>query len=292
MALTQQQGVNPASVIAKKKPSVLGTAPVATETPLQAPKPPLTSTAPTPLSGYQSPVVRPPAPGSPVAGAPAGFAPINTTMPVLKPGVLGTAQPVSGGPVASAPFDPTTGKTGAPAAPVNLEQTLTGQYTGSLPVTKAAQTNTDAAVAGLTGGPDRTALAKQAFTDYLSQSGDQFNKDIRAITQRNAATGRLGSGMYGSDLVDAATAADKNRAYAGNQLAQDLANGTISDQFNRVGVLGNLEQQRFGQGQTGLQNLLGYGQQGFQNQLATQQQQQSLDDQQFRQLLATLQLQG
>lgn len=220
--------------------------------------------------------------------APGGFSPVSTPPLTEGTATLGGPPPITGAPVAAAPFP--VGKPSAPAAP-SLEQTLTNQFQTGAPANPrlgATQGLVDQAAQGLSGGPDRTALAKQAFTDYLSQSGDQFNKDIRNITQRNAATGRLGSGMYGSDLVDAATAADKNRAYAGNQLAQDLANGTIQDQFGRVSALGGLEGQQFGEGQTALGNLENYGDTAFNHQLATQQQQQSLDDQQFRQLLATL----
>lgn len=265
----------PAMLAPKKKPSVLGQVEGAQATTAK----PITSMAPPTTGGLQT--------------ALGGVTAVNPTNPVLKPGTPGPA-PVTGAPVAAAPFP-----VGAPAptapAPLNLEQTLTNQFQTGAPANPrlgATQGLVDQAAQGLSSGPNRTDIAKQAFTDYLSQSGDQFNKDIRGITQRSAAAGRLGSGMYGSDLVDAATTADKNRTYAGNQLAQDLANGTISDQFNRVGVLGNLEGQQSGQAQQSLQNLLGYGQQSFNNQITNQQQQQSIDDQQFRQLIAMLQLQG
>lgn len=221
---------------------------------------------------------------------PGGVQPIS---PGMNPGgmtaVPGGVQPISPGMFPGR--DQALPPVGSLPTP-SMEGTLMGQWQGSIPITKSAQQNTDAAVSNLTTGPDRTQLAKQAFTDLLGQSNTQLQKDIRSITQRAAAGGRTGSGMYGSDLVDAVTAADKNRTYAGNQLAYDLANGTIGDRYNAVNVLGNLESSRFGQGQQAYNNLTGYGQQAFQNQLATQQQKQSLDDQQFRQLLAMLGLQG
>lgn len=270
------QPVQTSSALKPKKPTVLGQpAPMAPPLTVGQPaasgvspvaKSPLTETMQTLGGAGATPVAKPP---------------LTETVPTLG-GVVG--QPVSGAPVGSAPL---TGK-----APPSLEDRLTGAVSAGDPRLTNTQGLVNNAAQGLANGPDRTAIAKQAFTDFLSQSNDQFGKDVRNITQRNAAAGRLGSGMYGSDLVDAATAADKNRAYAGNQLAQDLANGTISDQFGRLSALSGLEGQQFGQGQTALNNLFGYGQNQFQNQLATQQQQQSLDQQQFNQLLALLGLQG
>ena len=246
-----------------------------------------------------------------VTGAPLSGSPLTATPGAIHP--IGSGmfpspiQPVPNGVQPIGPGMNPTGITPGPgpqpvgpgmfptqAAPPTLEQTLYNQYQGTAlsPRLAGTQGMVDQAAQNLSTGPDRTQLAQQAFKDYLSQSNDQFGKDIRAITQRAAAGGRLGSGMYGSDLVDAATAADKNRAYAGNQLAQDLANGTISDRFNTLSVLGGLEGQQFGQGQTALNNYLGYGQQAFQNQLATQQMQQNLSNDQFQQYLALLGLQG
>lgn len=274
------QPVQSAPLVPKKKPSVLGQVPQAGVSPVSAPMP---VSKPAPVGGVTA--VNPthpvsmPAPGvTPVTGGP-----LTETVPNL-----GGAPPVQWGPVGVAPM-PATPK------PFNLEQTLTNQVQTGAPANPrlgATQGLVDQSAQNLANGPDRTAIAKQAFSDYLSQSGDQFNKDIRSITQRNAASGRLGSGMYGSDLVDAATAADKNRAYAGNQIAQDLANGTINDRFNTTGVLGQLEGQQSGEAQQGVNNLFNYGNSSFDHSLATQQERDQQQRDQFNQYLALLNLNG
>lgn len=277
---------------------------IATETAAQKPATALGAVAPAVgsrtdvnndgLNDVSGTAIKPMSPGlnpNGITSVPGGVQPVSPGLFPTGGGMAATGGPTPIGPGMFPQTDQSLPPVGSLPTPT-LESTLMSQYTGSQPRVGAVQAATDAAAANLGTGPDRTAIAKQAFTDYLSQSNDQFGKDIRAITQRAAAGGRTGSGMYGSDLVDAATAADKNRAYAGNQLAQDLANGTISDRYNTLSALGGLENQRFGQGQTALGNVFNYGQQAFTNQLATQQQKAALDDQQFRQYLALLGLQG
>ena len=106
----------------------------------------------------------------------------------------------------------------------------------------------DAATAALSGGPNRQQMAADLFQSYLQQSSPEFDRMIREITQRNAAGGRLGSGMYGSNLVDAATQRQRDIAAYGTQLAYDTTAGDIQDRLNNVSALAGLENQQFGQG--------------------------------------------
>jgi len=110
------------------------------------------------------------------------------------------------------------------------------------------QGQVDQAVMGLSGGPDRTNLARQQFEDFLSQGGTEFDRRVREITQRAAAGGRTGSGMYGSDLVDTTTAFNRDAQYEANRLASNLANATRDDQFRMVDTLAGLEGQSYNQG--------------------------------------------
>ncbi len=106
----------------------------------------------------------------------------------------------------------------------------------------------DSAVSALQGGPNRQALAQSLFADYIAQSQPDFDRSLREITQRNAAGGRLGSGMYGSNLVDAATARQQDLGSYATRLAYDTAGGDIQDRLNNVNTLAGLEGQQFGQG--------------------------------------------
>lgn len=157
----------------------------------------------------------------------------------------------------------------------------------------------DAATQALSGGPDRTALANDLFSNFISQSDPGFQQNLREITQRQAAGGRLGSGMYGSNLVDATTQRQNQITGYGKQLAYDTANGTINDQFNRVNTLAGLEGQQYGQN-AGQRNEL-RGERTYQSGVAQQAQndaiqQRLLEDQllgnQFGRDLSLYQTQG
>lgn len=203
-----------------KKPVVAPYKPMATMapgaygaggSPLGTPAPGgLASAAPKPQlpGGAATPGTRPPAP-LPTSPAPTGGltpGPLGAPMPVLTQGAPPVGSDIAHGPIGSIPPAPAPGTFTADQNLINHQ--------------------IDPTQAGL---PDRTALAKQAFADYLSSAGDQFKQNERSITQRAAAGGRLGSGMYGSDLTDLATATQRDVLREGNRLASGLAGDTIND---------------------------------------------------------------
>ena len=96
----------------------------------------------------------------------------------------------------------------------------------------------------------RTPRAKwtRLFTGTAAACREEFDRRTRDITQRAAAGGRTGSGMYGSDLVDTATAFNRDSQYEANRLASNLANSTRDDQFRTVDTLAGLEGQSYNQG--------------------------------------------
>lgn len=128
-------------------------------------------------------------------------------------------------------------------------------------------------------GPSRSDLARQYLTSFAESTNPDFEANLRSITQRNAAGGRLGSGMYGTDLTDAATNRARDLNARSAELAYDVAGGDIQDRFGRLDAVSGLESQQFGQGLTQRNELR--GERGYQSGVATQAQ----DDQvQQRQL--------
>lgn len=196
-------------------------------------------------------------PGSTVAGAPQvgpGTAPIGTGM------VPGSAAPSNPYLTGFAPGNDLRFQQINPYANNRLQQT---------------QGAVDAATAALQGGPDRQQMAQDLFQSYLQQSSPEFDRTIREITQRNAAAGRLGSGMYGSNLVDAATQRQRDIAAYGTQLAYDTTNGAIQDRQNNLAALSGLENQQFNQGAAQRNELR--GERTYQQGVATQAQQDAIN---------------
>lgn len=238
------------------------------------PKPPVAPGAPVPVAA--------PTPSTAVTPAPAGSvqpitaANVPSYAPVPAAGGATTGQgmiPVPGGvqPITAANVPsyapgpaPSVPNTTAPVTPYGPGHDLIGSQINPTvdPRLAGTQGAVDAARLGLTGGPDRTQLAQNAFNDFLTNSQSAFDRNARQITQRAAAGGRTGSGMYGSDLVDLGTAANRDRLQEANRLASGLADSTRNDQFNTLSALSGLEGQQYGQG-LGSRNEL-RGERGFQ----------------------------
>lgn len=229
---------------------------------------------------YKGPAL-PNTPGDPLArggqggatAAPAGSM-LTTNMSQIQPS--GGAMPGPG----TSPIGPGMNPT-APANPFmtgfgpgndlrfqQINPTANDRLTGT-------QGAVDSAVAALQGGPNRQALAQSLFADYMAQSQPDFEASLRSITQRNAAGGRLGSGMYGTNLTDAATQRTRDLGSYATKLAYDTAGGDIQDRFNTVGTLAGLEGQQFGQGLTQRNELR--GERGYQSDVAQQGQQDAIN---------------
>lgn len=181
-----------------------------------------------------------------VAPVSAGGSPTAVAPRVTAGGYPGTATPAtSTGPA------PTTAPGVASAHVTGIDPNADLRYSQITPQSDPRMTATqgmvDTAAQALSGGPNRSQLADQYLHAYTDATRPDFEKSLRTITQQNAAFGRLGSGMYGSDLVDAATKRDQGLNLLGAQLANDTASGTIQDQFNRVNSLSGLEGQQYTQ---------------------------------------------
>lgn len=213
-----------------------------------------------------------------------GFQPWTGTTPVLKPGQ--NLAPVQGGPIASAPFNPTAGKpsTGQGAiVPFGPGNDLIGQQINPLadPRLQRTQGAVDSAVNALQGGPDRAQLA-QTYTDIWNQTTNpQYEADLRRATQLASANGRLGSGMLTTSYGDITANRDLQRNQAQRGFLTEALGGTIQDRLNNVNALTGVEGQQFGQGaaqRSELRGERGYqqglDQQGLQNEI----QRQTLED--------------
>jgi hypothetical protein len=83
-----------------------------------------------------------------------------------------------------------------------------------------------------TGGPNRTQIATNQLASWDAENAPQLAAQERTVGQNAAKFGRIGAGMTTNDLTGAQATYDRNRMTFANQLAGDLANGTISDQQN------------------------------------------------------------
>lgn len=196
----------------------------------------------------------PQVPGAPVAGNPGTF---------TGPGIstIGAGQVVPPTPTAGPGTTPIPQGVGNPGGtvpsgnpyltPFGPGNDLIGQQINPTanPRLQGTMGAVDAATQALAGAPDRQQLASDYFQSLLAQAQPQFDQNIRSITQRNAAAGRLGSGMYGSNLVDAATQYQQNIANAAGDLAYNTGSQAFSDRLSGLGALSGLESQQFGQGQ-------------------------------------------
>lgn len=299
---------------ATKKPVLKGQAPGGAGTTIQ-PTVPTTSTSPMPVlkpptvTVAGQTVTKPTVPG---ALGPTGMLPAPATGGGT-PGIQPTALPPAGTPTAMpgvftgpgitpitaaqvpgsgaiqpgpgpTPIPPGVGAPSAPQAPANpyltpfapgndLRFEQINPYAD--PRLRQTQSAVDAATAALSGGPDRQQMARDLFQSYLQQSSPEFDRTIREITQRNAAVGRSGSGMYGSNLVDAATQRQRDIAAYGTQLAYDTTNGAIQDRINNVSTLAGLEGQQYGQAANGRNELR--GERTYQQGVAQQAQQDAIN---------------
>lgn len=218
--------------------------------------------------------------GSPASGAPAGIQPVPGGVQPIGSGMMPEAMPVPGGVQPIGPgMMPGGGapQTGGPfITPFGPGNDLRFQQINPAANDRlrGTQSAVDAAAGALSGGPNRQQLAQDLFADYIAQSQPDFDRSLRGITQRNAAGGRLGSGMYGSDLTDAATARTRDLGSFATRLAYDTAGGDIQDRLNNLGALSGLEGQQFGMGAAQRNELR--GERGYQQGVAGQAQQDAI----------------
>lgn len=243
------------------------------------------SSGPTGGQPPSQPMIPPPPP--PVGTMPGG--------PMVNPQAPGTGNtgivpPTTGGPMVQPPAPGSTGTPTSPAttgdtaaiAPIVAGGTNDLRYqtiTGNDPRLGQTQTQVDTARDTLSSTPDRTELAAQALQLLRERTAPQYAADQRAIGQSAAKFGRIGAGMTTNELTDLNLTRERDLDRTSRELANTAAGQTMSDRLARLGALGGLESQQFGQGQAGRDELR--GERSYQNQTD----QQARDDERQRLLL-------
>jgi hypothetical protein len=90
--------------------------------------------------------------------------------------------------------------------------------------------------------PDRVQLASDAFKLFQDESNPQFEMDMRNVGKKNAAIGRVGSGMATQDLGTVQQRRDESFANEARRLAGESAGQTMDDRLKRLaGTTGSFE---------------------------------------------------
>lgn len=79
--------------------------------------------------------------------------------------------------------------------------------------------------------PDRAKLAADAYSLIQERAQPQFAQDLRAVGQKAAALGRVGSGLTTNELGDVATLHDRTLDQARRDLATQAAGQTVADKI-------------------------------------------------------------
>lgn len=80
-------------------------------------------------------------------------------------------------------------------------------------------------------GPDRAGLAAQAFQLMRDSTEPQYQQDLRTVGQKNAALGRIGSGMVTNQLMDVTAQRERDLSQAQKELANEAAGQTLADKL-------------------------------------------------------------
>lgn len=103
----------------------------------------------------------------------------------------------------------------------------------------------DQALEGLA-GPNRTELAMKTLSDLEAATDRNREQAFRRVGQKNAALGRLGSGMVNAELGSVEGDLQRDLAEKRNQLAMGVAEGDINDRFRRVDATSGLRRSEYG----------------------------------------------
>jgi hypothetical protein len=127
---------------------------------------------------------------------------------------------------------------------------------------------------GLADTPDRGELAKQAWEQEAAATEPQYQQDLRAVGEKNAALGRIGSGITTSELGDVSLQREKYLGNLQKQLATEAAGQTLQDRLNRLGAGQGLEGQTAAE--EAAQRAEVRGERGYQHEVAQEPFQQEL----------------
>lgn len=223
------------------QPTPAGVAPAAPPTSsIRAPEP-------------NGPVYRPPtSPTSPPLPPPGPIAP-PAPPPMLPPPGTPAAPPPPG--YTPPPVDintPAAGRIGDDYGPdagtIDANETRYRELYGAGPQAESARsarygTAQDDALASLTGGPNRTELARQTLADFDREGEIGLQNRFRRVGQAAAKFGQIGLGNVNAELGSIQGDYERNRLQKQNELAASVAEGDIGDRYRTVGAVQGLRGQ-------------------------------------------------
>jgi hypothetical protein len=99
-------------------------------------------------------------------------------------------------------------------------------------------------------GTDRGQLAADAYGIMEERSRPEFDQRVRALGQKTAALGRIGSGIYGSNLTDLNSERERELGLNRRELANTSAGQTLSDRLAQLDAARGVGGDFFGQDAT------------------------------------------
>lgn len=131
----------------------------------------------------------------------------------------------------------------------------TDQFTAKYdPLFGQAQTSAANALKSLDSSPDYYAQAAQKLQDLGRIEDTGLQDSYRAIGQKNAALGRIGSSQVNTENSKALADSLMRRDAAKREFLSDALNQDYANRFKKIGVASDLAGQQFGFGQAGVQN--------------------------------------
>lgn len=171
--------------------------------------------------------------------------PVNTSGALGQLGqanTLAQSQSAPGyNPVAGTDFSKTNQFLGAAAGQVNQPALggaagpgQQGSFTYGADTGAARGTISQQLTNTLNNTPDRMKLAQDSYNLLQDQYQPRYEQDLRAVGQKAAALGRVGSGLTTNDLTGVQQAKDNYFSQQARGLATDAAQQSLSDQINKL----------------------------------------------------------
>lgn len=115
--------------------------------------------------------------------------------------------------------------------------------TGESDRTAGYGTAQDEALANLTGGPNRTELARTALDDFDREGEIGLQNRFRRVGQSAAKFGNIGLGSVNAELGSIQGDYERNRLQKRNELIRDVSEGDINDRYRTIGAVSGLRGQ-------------------------------------------------
>lgn len=129
----------------------------------------------------------------------------------------------------------TASTAGLDAALAQARDTIGGQFNYGADIGKARGMVLPALEAAMT-GPERGQIAAESLALLEERSRPGYDRDLRSVTERNAAMGRRGSGLTTNELTDVTSARERELALARRDLANEAAARTLQDRTDRTNL--------------------------------------------------------